>query len=122
MKLNRYFKRKEFACKCGCGFSPVDVELLGLLTQIREKYNAPVNITSACRCLAHNRKIDSQDTSQHVKGLAADFWIKDVAPIDIYNWLDSGVMKTRGGLGVYDKFIHVDVREEKKRWDMRSKT
>ena len=50
MKLNKYFHRSEFACKCGCGFDTVDTELLKVLTRLRVRFNKPVKITSACRC------------------------------------------------------------------------
>ena len=35
--------------------------------------NNPINISSGFRCLTLNRKLNSKDSSQHVKGLAVDF-------------------------------------------------
>ncbi|WP_459594920.1 D-Ala-D-Ala carboxypeptidase family metallohydrolase, partial [Enterobacter hormaechei] len=51
--LNQYFKRSEFACRCGCGTSTVDAELLQVITDVREKFG-PVVINSGHRCVKHN--------------------------------------------------------------------
>ena len=35
-QLSQYFKRSEFACKCGCGFNVVDTELLDVLIDVKK--------------------------------------------------------------------------------------
>ena len=72
MKLSKHFSREEFECGCGCGFAAVDVELLDILEKVRSKFNAPVTITSACRCAEHNSAIGGSYGSKHKKGIAAD--------------------------------------------------
>lgn len=72
MSFSPYFKRSEFECKCGCGFSAVDAELLKVLTGVREAYG-PLVITSGCRCSEHNANVGGASGSKHVLGLAADF-------------------------------------------------
>ena len=63
-------------------------DVCGEITKRDYKINAScglhVHINCACRCLTHNRSIGSKDTSQHVRGMAADFHIGDVKPIIIY--------------------------------------
>ena len=47
--------------------------LANTLEEIRSLLGVPVTIWSGYRCLAVNRELKSKDTSDHVKGLAADF-------------------------------------------------
>ena len=114
--ISEHFSRKEFACKCGCGFNAVDVQLLSHLERIRKHFGKPVHLTCACRCLKHNREIGSEDTSQHVRGMAADIWIPDTIPDDIAAYADEYLLKGTGGIGIYEDFIHIDVREKIARW------
>ena len=116
--VSTHFNRSEFACTDNCGFKSVDVELLEILEKIRSYFNRPVKITSACRCLSKNHSIGSEDTSQHVRGLAADIKITGISPQLIYNYVDS--FHDKGGLGIYNTFVHVDVRGRKSRWDSRT--
>jgi len=112
---NDYFKREEFACKCGCGFDAVDVELLDILTKIRTYFNAPVSITSGCRCESHNRAIGGSPTSQHKLGKAADIVVRGINPSEVYEYIDI-ILEGRGGAGLYEGWCHVDVRDNKARW------
>ncbi len=124
--ISQHFSRSEFACHCdanngkGCGFDAVDIELLDILEKVREKFEKPVHLNCACRCLEKNRSIGSKDTSQHVKGKAADIRIDGIAPEEIVFWLDNDILKGRGGLGIYDTFSHIDDRKDKARWDKRT--
>jgi|FLOH01.1.fsa_nt_gi uncharacterized protein YcbK (DUF882 family) len=119
MKISEHFNREEFTCSCGCEFNTVDAELLRVLEQVRTHYDQPVTINSACRCLEHNRAIGSTDTSQHVNGKAADIKIKSVSSIGIYHYLNN-LYPDCFGIGIYDSFLHIDVRDDKGRWDNRT--
>lgn len=112
---SNWFKREEFACKCGCGFDTVDVDTLRVLEEVREYFEQPVIITSGCRCHSYNQKVGGQLRSQHVYGRAADIVVKNVAPLLVYSHLDS-VYKDQYGLGKYDDFTHIDTRSYKARW------
>jgi uncharacterized protein YcbK (DUF882 family) len=116
-RVSPHFTRKEFTCpNCDCNFGAVDVQLLEILEKVRTHFNAPVKITSACRCLKKNRDIGSKDSSQHVKGVAADIKVKGVTPQEVYDYLDQNIDPP--GLGRYDTFTHVDVRiGSYARWD-----
>lgn len=115
--MNKYFKRKEFACKCGCGFDAVDAELLNLLTWIREHFNAPVTITSAARCPTHNKNVGGAKASQHIHAKAADFQIKGFTPQEVQAELNKSLPKDKYGLGYGKTFTHIDVREKAARFD-----
>ena len=116
--MNKYFKRKEFACKCGeCGFDAVDAELLDLLTMIREHFGAPVTITSAARCATHNKNVGGARSSQHLLAKAADFQVKGMTPQDVQKALDEMLPKDKYGLGYGKTFTHIDVREKAARFN-----
>lgn len=124
MGLTKNFSKSEFQCKCGCEM-PEDVlenikEVAKQLQFIRNQVEKPIKINSAYRCLEHNRSIGSNDTSQHVLGKAADITIAEFIPIEVKNLLDvfmeSGDIR-QGGLGLYNTFVHYDIRETKARWD-----
>ena len=119
--VSEHFKRSEFACKDQCGFEAVDVELINILEKVRKNFGSiAINITNACRCLEHNKDVGSKDTSQHIKGMAVDFWIKGINPESIAMYLEQ-LLPDRGGIGIYDDFVHCDVRSTRARWNNRSK-
>lgn len=113
--LNKYFKRSEFACRCGCGTSTVDAELLQVITDVREHFGKPVAINSGHRCVNHNKKVGGAPNSVHLTGKAADIRVIGVNPSEVANYLDN---KYPGqyGLGRYASFTHIDVRDGKSRW------
>jgi len=107
-RLSINFERSEFACKCGCGFDTVDTELIRILENIRNYFNKPVHITSACRCEAHNQFVGGSRNSQHKRGRAADIIVQDIEPDDVANFAES--LLTSGGIGRYSTFTHIDTR------------
>jgi uncharacterized protein YcbK (DUF882 family) len=113
--MSEFFSRSEFACSCGCGFEAVDKELLEILGKIRNHFG-PVIMHCACRCKKKNDEVGSKDTSQHIKGMAADFHIPNVEPEQIAYYAD-GLMPDKGGVGIYEWGCHVDVRRNKARWN-----
>lgn len=90
---------------------------------IRAHFNAPVIINSGYRNLEYNRNIGSKDTSQHVKGTAADIVIKDVSPDEVADALEflinNGMLK-EGGVGRYNTFTHYDIRGTRARWNYKT--
>ncbi len=113
--ISKHFNRSEFACKCGCGFSTVDVKLLEILETVRTYFGKPVTINSACRCEEHNAKVGGAKGSKHKLGIAADIVVKDTSPDEVYSFLQ-GYLEGTGGLGKYNTFTHVDSRTTPARW------
>jgi len=105
--LSKDFSRYEFACKCGCGFDTVDAETLKVVQDARDFVGESITPSSGARCINHNRKIGSSDTSQHVVGRAVDLPVSD--PKALYDYL---CKKYYGiyGFGVYKTFVHIDTR------------
>lgn len=115
MTISTYFKRSEFSCKCGCGFDAVDIELLGVLEDVREHFGKPLVITSGNRCEAHNMAIGGADESKHIKGIAADIKVVETEPSAVYDYLESRYPDTYG-MGLYKSWVHIDVRRGRARW------
>ena len=113
--LNKYFKRSEFACRCGCGTSTVDAELLEVITDVREHFGKPVIINSGHRCAAHNAKVGGAKNSVHLTGKAADIRVSGLVPSEVANYLDKKY-PDKFGIGRYPSFTHIDVRDGKARW------
>jgi len=90
---------------------------------IRAHFNVPVIINSGYRNLDYNRNIGSKDTSQHVKGTAADIVIKDVSPDEVADAIEflinTGMLK-EGGVGRYNTFTHYDIRGTRARWNYKT--
>lgn len=115
----QYFKRREFACKCGrCGGYPVepDPELIDVLVKIREHFGKPVRVNSGIRCSQHNRNVGGASASQHLRGTAADITVEGVAPAKVADYAET-LLPRSGGIGRYNTFTHVDVRKNKSRWN-----
>lgn len=117
--LSEHFKKKEFACKCGCGLGlkdgDVDPKLVEALEDVRTHFGKPVVINSGLRCEAHNKKEGGAKASQHLLGTAADIRIAGVSPNDVYAYLNEKYT-TKYGVGKYRTFTHIDVRSNKARW------
>ena len=79
----RYFKRSEFACKCGgqfCDGFPAEPQeaMVRIADQIREHFGAPARVVSGLRCPAHNKEVGGKATSQHMYGEAVDLRVDGV--------------------------------------------
>ena len=106
------FNRSEFACKCGqCGFDTVDAELLEVLEHLREAFDAPVTISSGCRCATHNKNEGGSDKSQHLYGRAADIKVQGATAELVYNYLDLKY-PLKYGMGEYSSWVHIDTRTD----------
>lgn len=113
-----YFNRHEFACKCGCGFDAVDVELLFVLIDLREHFGRPVEISGPNRCFHHNRDEGGADDSEHVNGVAGDVKVQDIHPDKVADYLEDKY-PDKYGIGRYRGRTHIDTRPYKARWDNR---
>ena len=115
-RLTDHFTKEEFDCQCGCGNGDIVISenLVFELECVRVHYGKPMRINSGIRCLSHNRKIGSRDTSSHIKGLAVDIGCRDMGTrlILVKHLLRDGEF-TR--IGFHREFIHVDVDYDKPR-------
>lgn len=110
-----HFQRKEFSCKCGCGFDNIDVELVRILEKAEDDLNTKLHINSACRCAYWNGKQGGGRMSQHLDAKAADIFSEDIPASGLYDYFNTQYPE-HYGLGRYDHFVHIDVRNWKARW------
>lgn len=112
-KLSANFRVREFSCKCGCGKTLVDDRLVAILQHIRDHFGVSVNITSGCRCAAHNAAVGGDPNSSHVQGMAADIVVKGIQPGEVAKYAESiGVQR----IGRYDSFVHIGSGSERLFW------
>ncbi|PZT47232.1 peptidase M15 family protein [Helicobacter valdiviensis] len=127
MLQNPYFKESEFDCKCGKCTRPPNVpsdELVSILCEIREFFEAPIIINSAYRCPTHNAKVGGATNSQHTIGSAVDFIVKGVKTEEVYNFVlekwgeePLGIAIKRNTNNPHAGFVHLDTRGKKARWE-----
>ena len=115
-KLTQNFRVKEFACADGSDPIFISPELVSVLQNIRAHFGKPVTITSAYRTAAHNKKVGGVSDSMHLYGAAADIKVKDVSPRQAAQYAEQ-LLTGKGGIGVYETFVHIDVRLTKARWN-----
>ena len=131
-QLTRNFNKREFNSKDGKRM-PIDVFLnIQVLAQqlqvIRDTINSPLNINSAYRSPEHNKRIGGVPNSQHLLGNAADITSRDFTPTQLYSIIEGLIEQGKilqGGLGLYNGFVHYDIRGKNPktgkgyRWDYR---
>lgn len=126
MRLTANFNKKEFDSKDG-SVMPEDVlmnvqKVANQLQVLRNHINKPIKINSGYRSPDHNRAIGGVSNSQHVLGKAADIMVTGVTTSElsaIIEQLISDGDMLQGGLGVYNTFVHYDIRKKKTRWNKR---
>ena len=122
--MTPHFKRQEFDCSDGT-IVPTEYmdnlqTLCNNLEVLRDYLNSPVSITgSGYRTETHNKKVGGAKNSQHIYAKAADINAKGYTPKELYEAIETliglGRMK-QGGLGLYNTFVHYDIRGTKARW------
>lgn len=110
----RFFKDREFLCKCGCGsgVEHMDARLLTMLDRAREKAGMPLALSSAFRCPAHNKAIGGTTDSSHLKGMAVD--IRCNSSQTRFTLLGALIAAGFNRIELAPTWIHVDVDEGKK--------
>ena len=114
-KLSTNFAVKEFACKDGSDAVLVAPRLVMVLQSLRSHFCAAVTINSGYRTPQYNARVGGVTYSQHCYGTAADIVVRGKTPAQVAAYARQ-LMPDWGGVGVYDSFCHIDVREAKADW------
>lgn len=120
VKVANNFTVSEFASKDGSRVVIINPKLAEYLQKARDHFGKPMIITSGYRTTSHNIKVGGVSNSQHVFGNAADVYIPGVSVKDLYNYFCE-IAGNGCGIGIYDTFVHFDVRQVKSRFDYRTK-
>ena len=117
----KYFKKQEFACKCGkyCNGYPVDIDMnmVKIADKIRHIIGKPVPVNSGIRCKTHNANVGGVSNSQHLLGKAADLGCPSGCTPEQMASIAESIMGNTGGIGIYSWGIHIDTRSAKSRWN-----
>ena len=114
-QLSAHFKVREFACGDGSDAVLVAPRLVMVLQSLRSHFCAAVTINSGYRTPQYNTKVGGVTDSQHCYGTAADIVVRGKTPAQVAAYARQ-LMPDWGGVGVYDSFCHIDVREAKADW------
>lgn len=125
MIVSAHFTADEFDSHDGTDYPPEWIEgrlvpLARVLERVREALGgAPCRVISGYRSPEHNATLRARSSgvakaSQHVEGRAADVTFKGHTPAQVHAVVlalyRDGVLPDLGGLGVYPKWVHLDVR------------
>lgn len=114
-----YFDTKEFESRDGKP-SPfqyvVHIGLIDKLNEIREAFDKPILINCGYRSPEHNAAVGGVSNSQHLKGTAADIRPKDLSDLPRLEEICER-LNPNGGVGLYNTFVHIDVRGSRARWN-----
>lgn len=117
----KYFKKPEFACKCGkyCDGYPaeIDMNMVKIADEIRARIGKPISINSGLRCKTHNANVGGVSNSQHLLGKAADLGCPSGCTPAQMASIAEEIMGDTGGIGTYSWGIHIDTRSTKSRWN-----
>ena len=109
----KYFKRSEFACKCGkyCNGYPVEPNRLLVQTadKVRSKFGRPMSVSSGIRCKTHNANVGGASASRHMLGKAMDFKIEGVNHNTVLAYIKTLPEIRYAYLINNDGWIHMDV-------------
>lgn len=128
MKLTANFSKSEFDSKDGAEMPSDVLENVKVVAEqlqvLRDVLNIPIKINSAYRSPSHNKKIGGVRNSQHITGKAVDIVAKGITTNYLAFKINELIIKGKmleGGVGIYDTFVHYDIRGTKARWDNRKK-
>lgn len=129
--MTKNFTKEEFDCNCNCGVCemPINVyhniiKVANQLQVLRNELKKPIHINSGWRSVEYNESIGGVKSSQHILGKAADISVKGLSPLEVYKTIERLIKNgdmLQGGLGLYDSFVHYDIRGTRARWDYQKK-
>jgi len=120
-QLSENFNLQEFECThADHRHVKVDDELVEKLQKLRNKLGQAMMITSAYRCFERNKQVGGAENSQHMKGTAVDISLNNLN-YDIGEIAEKAKEIGFTGVGLYNTFIHLDVRENgPARWNQKT--
>jgi len=88
----------------------IDSRVVDICQDLRNKIGK-LTVTSGYRTVMHNERVGGASNSYHLKGLAADIRPRRLDMLPELFRLATGNWQING-LGLYNKHIHIDIREK----------
>ena len=104
----KYFKKSEWACKCGCGLNNVNHTLVTVAERTREYFNAPIIISSGLRCPTRNAQAGGVPNSRHLTGKAMDFCVRGKTAAQVLAYVQKQP-EIRYAYAINGSYVHMDV-------------
>lgn len=108
-----YFKKEEFACKCGgkyCKGYPAEMneKVVKVADRTRKYFGATATVSSGLRCAKHNTAVGGVSNSRHKLGKAMDFCIAGKSAAQVLAYVQKQP-EIRYAYAINDKYVHMDV-------------
>ena len=123
-QLTRNFHRKEFDCKDGTTepeeFKNNLIRLAVNLQKLRDDLGSSLVISSGYRTPKYNKRVGGATLSQHLTASASDLSQSKETPLELYKRIERLIKEGKmhnGGLGLYNTFVHYDIRQNPARWN-----
>lgn len=123
-QLTRNFHRKEFDCKDGTKvpeeFKNNLIKLAVNLQVLRDDFGSALVISSGYRTPKYNKRVGGATLSQHLTASASDLSQNKETPLELYKRIEKLIKQGKmhnGGLGLYNTFVHYDIRQKPTRWN-----
>ena len=107
-----FFRRAEFACKCGqyCDGYPAEMDktLVQTADRVRRHFGAAVLVSSGLRCSRHNRNVGGVENSRHLSGKAMDFCVTGETASAVLEFVQQQP-EIRYAYAIDGSYVHMDV-------------
>lgn len=116
IRLSKNFMASEFVDPSNNELI-INMELVDKLQLFRDTINEAIFIASGYRSIVYNKLIGGADGSQHTKATATDIKSRKTTPFEM---LQIAEQIGFGGIGLYNTWLHVDIRLGHSRWFKKS--
>ena len=104
----KYFRKAEFACKCGCGASDMEEKLIKTADKVRTYFGKTMIVSSGRRCTKHNANVGGVSNSRHLSGKAMDFCVSGISASMVLTYVQK-LPEIRYAYAIDSNFVHMDI-------------
>ena len=115
--VTRHYRYTDFICPC-CDMMklvPGFYRHVELLERLADETGFAVTVTSGYRCAKHNAAVGGVPRSWHLL-FATDVVPEDGDPDKLARMYEAAIDLGFGGIGRYERHIHLDLRPKPLRW------
>ena len=107
-----YFRKNEFACKCGCHCNGYPAEMHPVLVRVadrmRRHFGSAVLVSSGLRCKTHNANVGGVSNSRHLTGKAMDFCVAGKSAAIVLEYVQQQP-EIRYAYAIDGQSVHMDI-------------